>query len=83
MPQIVDPKLMGRVQGWINPLMMLAQTATLGIIAVTFPRCINVDMIFYGMGSVMLIVAVFYISVLPKLETRRQQQLEHSEAVSG
>jgi predicted MFS family arabinose efflux permease len=83
MPQIVDPKLMGRVQGWINPLMMLAQTATLGIIAVTFPRFINVDMIFYGMGSVMLIVAVFYISVLPKLETRRQQQFEHSEAVSG
>ncbi|MFE0555884.1 MFS transporter [Paenibacillus sp. NPDC058910] len=83
MPQIVDPKLMGRVQGWIHPLMMLAQTATLGIIAVAFPRFINVDMIFYGMGTVMLIVAVFYISALPKLETKRQQQLEHSEAVSG
>jgi len=83
MPQIVDPKLMGRVQGWINPLMMLAQTATLGIIAVAFPRYINVDMIFYGIGAVLLIVAVYYITVLPKLEAKRQQRLEHSRVVSG
>lgn len=83
MPQIVDPKMMGRVQGWVNPLMMLAQTATLGAIAITFPRFINVDMIFYGIGSVLLIVAVFYITVLPKLETKRQQRLERSQVVSG
>lgn len=83
MPQIVDPKMMGRVQGWVNPLMMLAQTATLGAIAITFPRFINVDMIFYGIGSVLLIVAVFYITVLPKLETKRQQRLERSQVASG
>ncbi|CAH0122451.1 hypothetical protein PAE9249_05002 [Paenibacillus sp. CECT 9249] len=83
MPQIVDPKMMGRVQGWINPLMMLAQTATLGVIAVAFPRFINVDMLFYGIGTVILIVAVYYIATLPRLAAKHQQQTEQAQVVTG
>ena len=43
MPKIVDPKMMGRVQGWINPLMMLSQSVTLGLIAVLFPTVIAIE----------------------------------------
>jgi len=34
MPSIIAPEMMGRVQGWINPLMMLAQSITLGVISI-------------------------------------------------
>ncbi len=78
MPQIVNPKMMGRVQGWINPLMMLAQTVTLGVIAITYPKWVNVDMLFYGVGACLLIVSIFYLIVLPKLAAK--QHLEEQQA---
>lgn len=74
MPQIVNPKMMGRVQGWINPLMMFAQSMTLGVIAVVFPKWVNVDMLFYGVGACLLIVSIFYLIVLPKLAAKQDQQ---------
>lgn len=74
MPQIVNPKMMGRVQGWINPLMMLAQSITLGVIAVVFPKWVNVDILFYGVGACLLIVSIFYLIVLPKLAAKQDQQ---------
>jgi hypothetical protein len=78
MPQIVDPKMMGRVQGWINPLMMLAQSVTLGAIAITFPKWVNVDMLFYGVGCCLLAVSLFYLLTLPGLAAK-QQQMERSK----
>ncbi|NRK74464.1 MFS transporter, partial [Salmonella enterica subsp. enterica serovar Typhi] len=38
MPTIIEPKMMGRVQGWITPLMMLSQSITLGIISIGYPK---------------------------------------------
>ncbi|AZB42618.1 MFS transporter [Bacillus sp. FJAT-42376] len=68
MPKIVNPKLMGRVSGWIDPLMMTAQSITLGLIAVVFPKFIEtIDYIYYGMAIVIFLVFVFYALTLPKL----------------
>lgn len=75
MPQIVNPKMMGRVQGWINPVMMLAQTVTLAVIAFTYPRWVNVDMLFFGVGACLLTVSLFYLIVLPRLAAK-QSMLE-------
>ncbi|MFP3481055.1 hypothetical protein SB780_40050, partial [Burkholderia sp. SIMBA_057] len=36
-PKIIDPKMMGRVQGCINPLMMFSQSLTLLFIASLYP----------------------------------------------
>ncbi|MCC5802909.1 MFS transporter [Rossellomorea vietnamensis] len=66
MPSIIDPKMMGRVQGWINPLMMLSQSITLGVIAMTFPSVITVEMLYWLVGGCLIIVAVFYTIILPK-----------------
>jgi MFS transporter, DHA3 family, macrolide efflux protein len=46
MPSIVDPKMMGSVQGWVSPLMMLSQSITLGFIAVSFPGFLRVEMLY-------------------------------------
>ncbi|WP_337444031.1 MFS transporter [Bacillus coahuilensis] len=46
LPSIVDRKMMGRVQGWISPLMMLSQSITLGIIAVGFPNFLSIESLF-------------------------------------
>jgi MFS transporter, DHA3 family, macrolide efflux protein len=66
MPSIIDPKMMGRVQGWINPLMMLSQSITLGVIALTFPTVVTVEMLYWLVGGCLIIVGIFYTIILPK-----------------
>ncbi|MGE6755131.1 MFS transporter [Rossellomorea sp. NPDC071047] len=66
MPSIIDPKMMGRVQGWINPLMMLSQSITLGVIALTFPTIVTVEMLYWLVGGCLIIVGIFYTIILPK-----------------
>ena len=76
MPKIVHPKLMGRVSGWIDPMMMFAQSLTLGIIAVLFPNIIsNIEYLYYGMATVILLVFLFYALTLPKLS----RELEYAQ----
>lgn len=65
MPSIVEPRLMGRVQGWISPLMMLLQSATLGIIAVAFPNLLSIEMLYWIVGGVFIMVALYFLMVLP------------------
>lgn len=66
MPSIVDPKMMGRVQGWISPLMMLSQSLTLGFIAYSFPAFLKVEMLYWMVGGCLMLVGVFYAITLPK-----------------
>lgn len=76
MPKIVHPKLMGRVSGWIDPMMMFAQSLTLGMIAVLFPKVISkVEYLYYGMATVILLVFLFYALTLPKLS----KELEYAQ----
>ena len=75
MPSIIDPKMMGRVQGWINPLMMLSQSITLGVIAMTFPSVITVEMLYWLVGGCLIIVAVFYTIILPKYVNKTKHNL--------
>lgn len=79
LPQIVDPKKMGRVQGCINPLMMLSQTLALGVIAITFPKFVNVDMLYYGVGVCLLLVGIFYFFALPHFA--RKHEIEQKRAI--
>ncbi|MFC4322449.1 MFS transporter [Litchfieldia salsa] len=65
LPRIVDPKMMGRVQGWITPTMMLSQSITLGIIMVTFQKSLTIEGLFFLVGGCIFAVGVFYAIVLP------------------
>jgi MFS family permease len=66
LPRIVDPKMMGRVQGWITPVMMLSQSVTLGIIALTFQKMLSVEGLYVLVGGCLIFVAFFYMFTLPK-----------------
>jgi hypothetical protein len=46
---------------------MLAHSVSLGIIAVIFPAYVNVDMIYFVIGFLLLTVGGYYLFVLPKL----------------
>ncbi|QFT88213.1 Putative bacilysin exporter BacE [Bacillus sp. THAF10] len=66
LPRIVDPKMMGRVQGWITPLMMLSQSITLGVIALTFQKMLTVEGLHVLVGGCLVFVGIFYMFTLPK-----------------
>jgi MFS transporter, DHA3 family, macrolide efflux protein len=72
MPSIIDPKMMGRVQGWINPLMMLSQSITLGFIAVSFPKILTIEMLYWLVGGCLMLVAMYYLIALPKFITKEK-----------
>ncbi|NRD79974.1 MFS transporter [Bacillus sp. BRMEA1] len=67
MAKLVDPKYMGRVSGWGDPLMMLAHSVSLGIIAVIFPAFVTVDSLYYAVGGLLILVGTYYLLILPKL----------------
>lgn len=74
MPTIIEPKMMGRVQGWISPLMMLSQSITLGVISIGFPHHFSVEAIYWIIGCCCLLVGIYYFFVLPKLVSRTEEK---------
>ncbi|AFC30130.1 YkuC [Paenibacillus mucilaginosus 3016] len=66
LPRIVDPGRMGRVQGWIGPLMMLTQSVTLGLIALFFPSRIGIEGLFLIVGGCFVVTGLYYLAVLPR-----------------
>ncbi|MFY4776943.1 MFS transporter [Metabacillus sp. RGM 3146] len=76
LPSIVDPKLMGRVNGLIEPVMMLAQSAALGVIAAISPTILpSPDGIYLLIGIVLLAVGIYYLIVLPALSRKNEASL--------
>ncbi|WP_409304501.1 MFS transporter [Peribacillus sp. SCS-155] len=73
LPHIVDPGMMGRVQGWISPLMMLAQSITLLLIAVLYPVYIKVEVLYYLVGGCLVLVGVYYLYILPRLDESEER----------
>jgi MFS family permease len=67
MPAIVNPARMGRVSAWIDPIMMLAQSCSLGLIAWLYPAIVSLDSIYYGIGGAVFLVFAIYLATLPRL----------------
>jgi len=76
LPKIVDPKMMGRVEGTISPLMMVSQTAALGIIAWAFPKFLSISGLFVSVSILIVGVSVFFAIVLPKLAKEYDQPVK-------
>jgi hypothetical protein len=83
LPKIVDPKMMGRVQGWITPINMLSHTLTLALIALFFPQFITVEAIFYVIGGSLVIVGIFYMMTLPKYEKEESVTEIEPQKITG
>ena len=66
LPSLVAPEMMGRVQGWINPLVMLSQSITLFLIAVGFPTYISVETLYWVVGGCLIFVGFLYMAIIQK-----------------
>ncbi|MDR7071731.1 MFS transporter [Fictibacillus barbaricus] len=80
MPRVVDKKMMGRVQGWINPVQMLLQSLTLLFIAMFYPKLFSIETLYYLVGGVMIIVGLFYAVTIPALVKKDEEKRAAMEA---
>jgi MFS transporter, DHA3 family, macrolide efflux protein len=83
LPSIIDPKMMGRVQGLISPLNMLSHSLTLAFIAYSFPALLSIEMLYWIVGGCLAIVGVFYMIVLPKLAEENEILVKESSVENG
>jgi MFS transporter, DHA3 family, macrolide efflux protein len=65
-PKIVEKRMMGRVQGWIQPIILLSQSITLGLIALFYPVVLKIEWLHAIVGLSLSIVGVYYFVILPK-----------------
>lgn len=65
-PKIVEKRMMGRVQGWIQPIILLSQSITLGLIALFYPAVLKIEWLHAIVGVSLSIVGLYYFFVLPK-----------------
>ncbi|MFT4413267.1 MFS transporter [Fredinandcohnia humi] len=81
--QIVDKKMIGRVQGLITPLMMLTITIMQVFIALFFPKLISVEVIFIIAGTASFVLGIFYLVTLPILSKRENTRLNIEKELLG
>ena len=74
MAQIVDPKMMGRVQGFRIPLMTVAQGVSLLLIAAVFPAVLSVTAAFLIMGGLLVVTAAYKWWSLPALARKLEEE---------
>jgi MFS transporter, DHA3 family, macrolide efflux protein len=70
LPHIIDTSVRGRVNAWIDPIMMASQSIALGLIAVLYPKLISLEAAYLGIGGCILAVALLYALKLPRLAQR-------------
>ncbi|WP_139487929.1 MFS transporter [Brevibacillus dissolubilis] len=73
-PKIVEPTMMGRVQGWISPLMMLSQSGALLFIATFYPALLTIETLYWMVGGCLITVGVFYLLTLPRFMEAKQPE---------
>lgn len=67
LPQIIEPKKMGRVNSVISLISTTSTVATLSIIAWIFPRFVTVRDLFFLIGGCTLLTSLYFLLVLPPL----------------
>ncbi|MET1249614.1 MFS transporter [Sporolactobacillus sp. STCC-11] len=65
MPHIVDPKMMGRVESWSTPILMLSQSLTLGFITFSYPKVLSIESLFLIVGAMTVLSAFYYLFFVP------------------
>ncbi|WP_088041641.1 MFS transporter [Bacillus sp. EAC] len=68
-PKIVEKRMMGRVQGWIQPIILLSQSITLGLITVFYPTILKIEWLHAIVGASLAIVGIYFLIILPKFFT--------------
>lgn len=81
LPELVEPQSMGRVNAWIEPIMMVGYSAALGMITIAFPAWISITWLYYLLGLCIIVVSVYYWLTLPALTTNAA--LDQSQTVQA
>jgi len=71
-PKLVDPKLMGRIQALIDPILALSHSLMLTLVAFFFPKYIKVEIPFYFLGGGLVLFGIFYLLTLPMLASKQE-----------
>ncbi|MCO7128273.1 MFS transporter [Sporolactobacillus shoreicorticis] len=66
LPQLVDPTFMGRVQALLDPIGNLFQSLLFGLLALTFPQYVSVELPFLLLGGCLISVALFYLIIFQR-----------------
>ncbi|TVX99761.1 MFS transporter [Cohnella terricola] len=67
LPSLVEPRQMGRVSAWNDPLLMLGQSTALGLIAWLYPRTIGLNFIYGSLCVILILAFAFYAISLSRL----------------
>jgi MFS family permease len=81
MPHIVNPKMMGRVESWSTPILMLSQSLTLGFITFSFPKVLTIESLFLIVGAMTVLSAFYYLFFVP--EDTLEERAEIDPMVNG
>ncbi|WP_438433262.1 MFS transporter [Gorillibacterium sp. sgz500922] len=66
-PKIVEPAMMGRVSAWNDPVLMLGQSITLGLICLLYPKVISLQAIYLALAGFILVAFILFLLTLPRL----------------
>ncbi|TCZ76625.1 MFS transporter [Paenibacillus albiflavus] len=83
LPALIDPRQMGRVSAWYDPLMMLGQTVALGLIAWLYPGTIGLNAIYWSMCIILLLASFFYLLTLPRLRRKEEAKVASNSEIQG
>jgi DHA3 family macrolide efflux protein-like MFS transporter len=81
LPALVDPRQMGRVTSWNDPLLMLGQSVSLGLIALLYPRMLPLEVFYTALAIILLLVFIFYAFTLPRFERQLVPDAQNETAL--
>ncbi|WP_058301969.1 MFS transporter [Gorillibacterium timonense] len=71
-PSIVEPTMMGRVTAWNDPVLMLGQSITLGLISLLYPGTVSLQFIYLLLAGFILAAFVWFALTLPRLSRQAE-----------
>ncbi|MCC3374706.1 MFS transporter [Cohnella sp. REN36] len=82
MPALIDPRQMGRVSAWNDPLLMLGQSVALALIAWLYPHAMSLNFIYASLAVILFLSFFFYAGTLPRLQRRERTRMNAAETGS-
>ncbi|GED24996.1 hypothetical protein BAG01nite_10980 [Brevibacillus agri] len=73
---MVNPNMMGRFRGILDPVSSLFQSLSLAFIAWTFPSMLRIEMLFGVVGGAMLLLGMLYLFTIPSFVQTKEEKYE-------
>ncbi|MEO3947840.1 MFS transporter [Gorillibacterium sp. CAU 1737] len=80
-PSLVDPSMMGRVTAWNDPVLMLGQSITLGLVTLLYPGTLSLLALYLALAGLMLTAFLLFAFTLPRLSRQAEAAAEAPSTV--